>query len=128
LAEKKGFKNFDSIQKRIMAMPGKLTRQIEDAVKAEMRIELAEVKRRTPLDTGALRASEYVDGPFVERGRIYASIVAGGPTAPYAMIVHENLEAFHRIGQAKYLESVLRESAQFMAARIARRLSVKKLG
>jgi hypothetical protein len=46
----------------------------------------------------------------------------GGPAAPYAIKVHEDLEAFHRVGQAKFLESVLLESAPHLAQRVSRRI------
>jgi hypothetical protein len=40
------------------------------------------------------------------------------------MIVHEDLDAFHKVGQAKYLESVIMESRGFIGARVARRLNI----
>jgi hypothetical protein len=46
----------------------------------------------------------------------------GGASVLYAIFVHENLENFHPIGQAKFLESVINESRSYMAARIAARL------
>jgi hypothetical protein len=57
---------------------------------------------------------------------IYALIVAGGPAAPYAIYVHEDLEAIHPVGQAKFIESVLLESRPFMAARIAKRIDLNR--
>lgn len=60
-----------------------------------------EAKRITPVDTGALRASGYtqtMSGPEgVEIGI--------GFSANYALYVHENLEAHHDVGQAKFLET-----------------------
>jgi hypothetical protein len=50
------------------------------------------------------------------------TITVGGPSASYAIYVHENLENFHPIGQAKFLESVVLESAPFLGARIATRV------
>lgn len=46
--------------------------------------------------------------------------------APYAIYVHENLEAYHRIGQAKYLEEPLRLYRADMQARIASELKAGK--
>lgn len=57
---------------------------------------------------------------------VWTNIVAGGPSAPYAIYVHEDLEAFHKVGQAKYIESVLMESRPFMAARVAKRIDLNK--
>lgn len=96
------------------------------ALYQEAQIELAEIKKLTPVDTGALRASEYVEGPIREGRRIYVFIVAGGPTVTYAFIVHEDLEAFHKTGQAKYIEQPLSESSPYMAERIAKRIDLNR--
>jgi hypothetical protein len=94
------------------------------AMMAEMSIELLEVKKRTPKLSGALRESEHLIGPKFDGDSIIVLIVAGSADAPYAMIVHEDLEAFHKVGQAKYLESVLLESRSFIGLRVAKRLNI----
>jgi hypothetical protein len=70
----------------------------------------------------------HVQGPFIVylKGRrvIYTNIVAGGPSAPYAIFVHEDLDAKHKVGQAKFLESWLLESRPNMTARVARRVKI----
>jgi hypothetical protein len=100
---------------------GYLDRAIK-ALEFEAEIEMTEAKKRTPVDTGALRASGHVK-PARRYGKdISVSLEFGGPSAPYAVYVHENLEAFHKVGQAKYLESVLLESAPYMGARVAKRM------
>jgi len=94
-----------------------------DALFYEMKYsELPEVQARTPVDTGALVASEHAEGPFEVGSKVSATIVAGGPTAPYAVYVHEDLDAIHPVGEAKFVESVLKESKSFMAARVAARM------
>lgn len=96
------------------------------ALREEAEIELGEVIERTPIKYGNLRASEHIEGPFVEQTpggvRIWCSIVAGGPSAPYAIYVHENPDAIHPVGQYKYIESVLVESQPHMGARVAARM------
>lgn len=72
------------------------------------------VKPRTPVLTGALRSSEFVDGPDYTTKVIEVTLNAGGPAAPYAWFVHENLDAVHPVGQAKYMESVIFERGPFM--------------
>ena len=90
-------------------------------------VELTECKKRTPVDTGALRASEHVEGPTREGRKVSVAIVAGGPAAPYALTVHEDLEANHpRGGQAKYIESTLNESAPYIGERVAKRIEINK--
>lgn len=96
------------------------------ALYQEAQIELTEIKKRTPVDTGALRASEVLHDPVRDGRRIYVTITAGGPSAPYAFVVHEDLEAFHKTGQAKYIESVLEESASYLGDRIAKRIDLNQ--
>ena len=97
----------------------------ERSLNIEGEIEMAEAKRRTPVDTGALRSSGRARPP--ERTRFGGQTVEqrltfGGPAVGYALAVHENLGAFHRVGQAKYLESVVRESRPFMGGRVTKRI------
>jgi|SRR5579862_3119710 len=92
------------------------------ALREEAEIEMAEMKQRTPVDTGALRASGMVVGPTAVGSGVQIAWQYGGPSAPYALIVHENLEAIHPVGQAKYLESVLDESVPYLENRIGSRL------
>lgn len=105
---------------------GNLQKQTDRALRQETEIELKEVKRRTPVEFGELRASEHVEGPTRQGNKVWTNIVAGGPSAPYALYVHEDLEAFHKVGQAKYIESVIMESRPFMAARVAKRIDLNK--
>ena len=60
----------------------------------------------TPIDTGALRASAFTEA---ESGGNPSVIV--GFEEEYAIYVHENLEAHHDVGQAKFLEQPLKENA-----------------
>lgn len=98
------------------------------ALYQEAVIEEKECKRRTPVDTGALRASVQAVGPERDGTTIRAWISAGteGPAADYALIVHEDLEAFHKVGEAKFIERPLMESAPYMADRIAKRIDLNK--
>lgn len=68
-----------------------------------------------PVDTGTLRSSAYVEEPKQEGDVITVEIGYGGPAAKinpktgesadsYAIYVHENLQAFHKVGVAKFLE------------------------
>lgn len=115
----------DKLKRQLDKRP-KLATMIGKAILAETRIEAKESMRRTPVDMGPLRASTEVLGPFYDNG-IYCQIHVGGPSAPYAVYVHENLEAHHPIGQAKFLESTIAESRPFMAARVAKRLDLKEV-
>jgi hypothetical protein len=79
-----------------------------------------------PVDTGALRASGHVDGPEQEAEGLVVRLSFGGPAGGkdvgYALYVHENLEARHTIGSAKYLEQPVEqmkgEVVELMANRV----------
>ena len=103
-----------------------MPREIGQALYQETSVEATEVKKRTPVEHGDLRASIFVLGPFVEGRTIWCLIACGGPSAPYAIYVHEDLQAFHKVGQAKFLESVILESRSFMGARVAARVSINR--
>jgi len=90
-------------------------------VLAEAEAEMATMIPRTPVDHGDLRGSYRVLGPFFEGDIVYATVVCGGPEAPYAYYVHENLEAFHKVGQAKFCASVINEAKRYYAAHVAQR-------
>jgi hypothetical protein len=112
-----------NIRAKIARLQRTLPDEVGRAIRVEAEIEATECKRRTPVDTGNLRASIHVEGPTTEPGgAVSCAIVAGGPAAPYAVHVHENMDAYHAVGQAKFIEEPLRESAPFLPARIAKRL------
>lgn len=118
---------FSQLAHRLLAVADKVPNAAGAALYAEAEIEMKEAKRRTPVATGALRASGYVDQPNISRGDINVILGFGGAARAYAIEVHENLEAWHRVGQAKYLESVLWESEPHMLKRVARRLNIEDL-
>ena len=110
-----------------------LARQFPDkvasALYAEAQIEATEMKKRTPVDTtpkaphpGNLRNSIHVLEPERSGLRTISVTVATGEQAPYAIFVHENPDAFHPVGQWKFMESVINESRPHMAERVGRRL------
>lgn len=112
--------------------------RVASAIYTEAQIELTEAKRRTPVWNpavpvphgvvpGALRASGQVSTPKREGKRIWVTISFGNAAVTYAVPVHENPDAFHAIGQWKYLESVLNESAPYMLQRIAARVHLNKV-
>lgn len=100
--------------------------RVAAAIYQEAQIEMTESKRRVPVDTGVLRASGFVAEPERKGKSISVTLSYGGAAEVYAIVQHENLEYFHRVGQAKFLESVLNESRPHMAGRIAARVHLDK--
>lgn len=118
-------KGLTELGSRLGELAGDIADQAGAALRAEAEIEMTEAKRRTPVLTGALRASGHVTGPRWYGRDVSVQMLFGGPAIDYAVKVHEDLEAFHRVGQAKFLESVLNESAPYLAERVARRIRLR---
>jgi hypothetical protein len=116
------FRNVQRVTANLRRLAERAPQVVGEAMRAEYEIEMTEAKRRTPVDTGALRSSGHVTGPRREGNTIEVSLNFGGPSVDYALKVHEDLESFHRVGQAKFLERVLDESAPFIPARVAERV------
>lgn len=83
-----------------------------------------------PVDTTALRSSGYVAQPIRDGNTVRVELGYGGPAArinpktgkstdAYALYVHENLEAFHPVGSAKYLELPFNQATKGMGERLA---------
>lgn len=82
-----------------------------------------------PVDTGTLRASRYVSPPVQLGTVLTVAFGYGGPAAKinpktgesadgYAIYVHEDLEAFHKVGIAKFLELPTLQALRGMTARV----------
>lgn len=67
-----------------------------------------ESQKLVPIDTGALKASA---NTRIEGEGLDSSVVVSYGTE-YAIYVHENLEAHHPVGQAKYLSTPLTEKRE----------------
>lgn len=63
----------------------------------------------TPVDTGTLRSTGVVLYK-IKAASIVATVVFGGPAAPYALAVHERLDIHHTTGQAKFLETAFEQA------------------
>jgi hypothetical protein len=100
-----------------------LPKQMRDAVQAEAEALKVVAQSRVPVKTGALKNSARV---VMDPDKAKASIVFGNTDVDYAVIVHENLEAHHENGQAKFLESTLMEATSGMAERLATRMRFEK--
>ena len=117
----------DAIRRKLATLAKRFPEAQARALYQEAQVEMTESKRRCPVDTGTLRASGHVNRPVTQGKKTTVDMGYGGAASGYALIVHEDLEANHNSppfggGQAKYLESVLMESAPHMTTRIAQRV------
>ena len=96
------------------------------ALYQEALVEQKKSMKRTPVDTGALRDSHQTSLPRRKGQNLEVTIKVGGPAAGYAVIVHEDMEAKHEVGEAKFLENTIKESAPSLLARIAKRMKLNQ--
>lgn len=121
-------KGISQMRARLRNIAKQYPQRVEKAMRTEAEIEVTEMKRRTPVDTrlnaphpGQLRNSIHVFETGIRGDTIYAIIATGAEVDEYAIYVHEDPDAFHPIGQWKFMESVIVESQPHMANRIAKR-------
>ena len=98
--------------------PGLVSKDVEAALMQEGENVMAESKKRTPVDTGNLRASGHVKLPVTKAGR--TSVTLGYGT-DYAIHVHER-PARHPSGRSKFLESAVMDNAKGMPGRLRKRV------
>ncbi len=104
---------------RIAAIGGRVESHIQGVMKAVAEARLTEMKTRTPVDKGPLRSSLHVTGPRRTAAGQEVGWAAGGPSAPYARVQHEDTSLRHTVGQAKFIESVVMEESTAMVSEIA---------
>lgn len=112
----------DNLGRKLDSVAKRVAKQIEAALYQEAEAVRTDSMRNTPVDTGALRASHRVERPVVRDGGVEVEIVVGGPAADYAVYVHEDLDAFHRVGEAKFLEKAVNRARPGLSGRIGGRI------
>lgn len=124
-----------AMQTKILGINKVFPERVVAALFLEGNVEMTEAKRRTPVDVnyaggrkpphpGQLRASGTVHPPMRTGKTWSVTLSFGGAAQDYAVYVHEIIDNFHPIGQAKFLESTLNESRPYMAARLAKDLGL----
>lgn len=114
------------IHARLLQMIAQTPRELGAALYEEALIVEQTSRGRTPVLTGALRASHETSLPSLSRDSVEVTISVGGPAAPYAVAVHEKVEVRHPVGQAKFLESAVLESIPTLPERLAARIKLGK--
>lgn len=92
------------------------------ALRNEAQEAFANSQDEVPVDTGALKASGRIrpeTGVFERGNEVYVELTYGGSATEYSIYVHENLEASHPHGKAKYLEDPMVRQVNGIAGRIA---------
>lgn len=82
-------RGFKELTARLSRAPGKGHRALAKALYVEGQGLLHDTLPHVPVDLGALRASGEVSLPTIVGPLIEVEVGFGGPTAPYAIYVHE---------------------------------------
>lgn len=94
----------------------KFPQRAATALKKAVQPILAESQELVPIRTGALKATGALNVE-IEGNAIIATISYGSDEVGYAVIVHEDLEAHHPVGEAKFLERPLLDAAPTLGAK-----------
>lgn len=96
---------------------------ILEGLKAQAELALVLANYYVPKDTHALEESGHIESGG--RGlSAYARLMYGGPDAPYALYVHENLMSFHEPPTcAKWIERALKELKKAMETAMGRKIA-----
>lgn len=108
------------IQQKFKSLPEELRSVMGQALFWEAMDAFLISQDLVPVDTGTLKSSGAVIGPVDEGATISTTIGYGGAASEYAVIVHEDLEAYHaEPTQAKFLEDAVTQQMQYMGRRIS---------
>lgn len=116
------FVNLDRVQRALMQSGPNGVKIAAKALRNEAQEAFAVSQDEVPVDTSALKTSGRVrpeTGVFERGNEVYVELTYGGTAVDYAIIVHENLGAYHPHGKAKYLEDPLTRQVVGIAGRIA---------
>ena len=127
-------KGDDAIAQRLSTIAGRYNHAKIGALGRVAEPKLAEMQRRTPVETYALRDSGRM--ALGQSGNT-ASVIflfggdeyhrPDGTPVDYGPYVHEDLTLHHPHGQAKFMSSVLNESRSSLGRELADELHVEKV-
>lgn len=118
-----GLQGADEVRRKLEFLAKGILPEAARALAEEAKTIEKESRRRTPVDTGALRDSHKISDPEIRGKNAQVVISVGGPSAPYAVAVHESMENANR----KFLQSVVFEARVWLPPAYARRINVRRL-
>ncbi len=109
------------LAKQLTALERKIFGAAKVAVSQEAEMLMTESKSLVPVDKGILRTSGGVSKPKKIRGGagVEITIGYGGAASSYALTVHEDMNANHTVGQAKFLSAPFKRRKPTMSKRLA---------
>ena len=106
-----------------------IKKRIDEALVTCAEVLLRKSQELVPVDTEALKKSGRVVANDKKGLAAAATVEYGGPTAPYAFIVHERLGVYHAPpAQARYLADAVPMVRGTMTSIIRRQVTVNPIG
>ena len=109
----------DEFSRFLKETPGLVVKDVEAALKQEGENVMGVSVKRTPVDFGPLRASAHVKLPETKGGVTSVTLAYG---TDYAVYVHEIVTTAHTVGQAKFLESSVKDAAKGFGDRMQKKI------
>lgn len=122
------FNNLDKIREAYARAPERFMTDLALTMNELAETLLERALPITPLKYGDLRRSGTVEPPVVEKDRVTTGVGFGGAAAPYAVVVHENVDPSINYTEPgtgpKYLEIPTLELAEVLPEYVERRLAL----
>lgn len=125
------FPDLERLQRALAQSGPEGARVAAKALRNEAQEAMAHSQDEVPVDTGALKASGRVrpdTGVYNGPDGVFVELTYGGTGTEYAIYVHENLEAHHPHGKAKYLEDPMTRQVNGISGRIADKVEAQTKG
>lgn len=112
-----------------------IEKKLSAAIYQEATQLMSDSQAFVPVDTGTLRSTAFTDQPSTTGSKISVKAGYGGPatkinpktgeaSTDYAVKVHEDLQAHHDVGEAKFLEKPARKLSQKFDENVRRRVNI----
>ena len=121
-----GTYGFEDLNRRILNLIRALPEEIKSAMITEETGTLELAQSRTPVKTGDLKTSGHL-GDYQVSGYESSIPIIFGTELTYAIYVHENLQAHHDVGQAKFLETAVLDRISGKSQRVAANIQLGRL-
>jgi len=120
----------EKLAARLQVLDKEMTQKTADALQKAGGEIIRVAIPKTPIATGELRARSFNEGPLQE-GDKHVQVVGFEKHAgnwdkdnAYAVPVHENLEAHHNVGEAKFLEHAVQETESKLLSYLAKEMKL----
>lgn len=124
MAANDGLDGTRALASMLRRQPRLAERGLAYGLRAEAEAIMGVAKRdRVPVDTGALRASGFVEAPITIGSEVVVVLGFGGAAVPYALIQHEETSYRHTVGESHYLSKPVEEARAGFERRLAAHVS-----